>query len=439
MSPSDPHDAMKAFETKAASLIAATRSLDIPRILLLRRLTLADSEARKWANERQLNVVFSVVLAKAAERLGLPALRALREQGLRSLLPNDSTGQAEDLRVLSEVVTQLLGPPEMSEAEAFRSAFRSVLDHDYPPPPERVARTQPPLREPPPLFAAQLGPATERRIAARVLVAPPPGEPEPGSVPGPVAVVDFAALFDETVCAYAQKTLSMFRIAGSSHGVRLPFLLAPEFGQVYRDVLQRFVLPQMRATRHIQALAQGTNWAEAGADRLLEIIQSGEVNNPILHNWDTRWASFRAGRSVKGRKTTLKPEDNPWPLLREEATRSNFQPPSEDDIVLLKDVIRFEADAMAKCWRELSQLYAQEFVPSGRPDQGREGALRDGIIKWVAKMPDHVGEHLAIKAMFEFEKIDAEWLRKLLGSFGRTDSERRRVVPYLADFVTQLY
>ncbi|CCG40243.1 hypothetical protein [Magnetospirillum molischianum] len=433
MSPSDPHDAMKAFEAKATSLIAATRSLDIPRILLLRRLTLADEESRKWASEKQLNVVFSVVLAKAAERLGLPVLKALREQGLTALLPNDTTGRAEDLRVLSEVVTQLLGPPEMSEAEAVRSAFRALIARDFAPSPERIARTQTPLREPPPLFAAQLGPATERRVA-RVLAVPVTGEPDPASVPD----FDFGALFDETLCTYAQKTLSMFRIAGPSHGVRLPFLLAPEFGQAYREVLQRFVLPQMRATRHIQTLAQSTNWAEAGPGRLTEIIQGSEVNNPILHNWDSRWASFRAGKSAKGRKTTLKPNDNPWPLLREEATRCNFLPPGEDDLVLLKDVIRFEADAMAKCWRELGQLYTQEFVPSGRPDQGREGSLRDGIIKWVAKLPDHVGEHLAIKAMFEFERIDAAWLRKLLVSFGRTDSERRRVVPYLTDFLAQL-
>ncbi|MBI3445574.1 MAG: hypothetical protein HY055_09490, partial [Magnetospirillum sp.] len=191
--------------------------------------------------------------------------------------------------------------------------------------------------------------------------------------------------------------------------------------------------------RHMQTLAHSYNWAEVGGEKLIEIMQGSEVNNPILHNWDSRWAAFRTTKAAKGKKAPpQKPEDNPWPLFREDATRSNYEPPNEDNLILLQDLIRFEADVMAKCWRELSQLYTQEFAPSGRMDQAREGAFRDGIMKWSAKLPDFVGEHLAMKAHFEFERLDGTWMRRLLGNFGRTDSERRRNAPFLTEFVLQL-
>jgi hypothetical protein len=262
------------------------------------------------------------------------------------------------------------------------------------------------------------------------------GAAETGALPGRV---DFNHLFDDTVCAYAQKSLALFRVGAPARGTRLPFLLSPEFGQAYRETLRRFVLPQIRATRHMQTLAQSYNWDEVGSDKLIEIIQGSEVNNPILHNWDARWAALRPNRLGKGRKPEpLRPEDDPWPLLREDATRYNYEPPTEEHIPLLRDVLRFEVEAIAKCWRELSQLYEQEFAPTGRQDQAREGALRDGVTRWVAKLPEHIGEHLAIKALFEFEKLDAMWLRRLFASFGRNESERRRVAPFLSDFLMQM-
>jgi hypothetical protein len=436
-------DDVRSFESKVAELIAATRSLDIPQTLTVRRLTLADAEARKWASEKQLNVIFSVILTKVIERFGLPRLRESRLRGFADLLPVGEANRVEDLRVLSEAATQILGPEKMSEAETTKAAFQSLLEQVQVMTPQRTERTVALLREPPPLFAAQLGPAIERRISAMRALVPAAAADEEGGAeaahPRPAGGVDFNILFDDTVCAYAQKTLSMFKISGASRGMRLPFLLSPEFGQAYRETLRRFVLPQMRATRHMQALAQSYNWSEVGADKLVEIIQGSEVNNPILHNWDARWASFRTPRPVKGRRPPpQRPEDNPWPLLREDATRYSYEPPGEDHVILMRDILRFESDVLAKCWREISQLYEQEFSPSGRQDQAREGALRDGMMKWVAKLPDNVGEHLAIKALFEFEKIDSAWLRRLYASFGRTESERRRGAPFLGDFVLQL-
>jgi len=431
MNHSDPQDAIRAFESKATSLIAATRGIDIPRILILRRLTLADPQSRRWASEKQLSVLFSVILTKAAERYGLDSLKNARAQGFAPLLPDDPANRAEDLRVLSEITTQVIGPPERDEAETIRVGFQTLLTRGFGAVPPRTERPQPPFREPPPLFAAQLGPMSDRR-AARL---PPAEEKTSGQ--------DFPTLFDETLCSHIQKILGVFRITSSSRGVRLPFLLAPEFGPVYCEVMRRCLLPQMRATRHLQALAQSCNWAEAGPGRLIELIQGSEVNNPLLHNWDARWASFRTARpatppAARGGRKAAPAADDPWPLLREEATRCNFAAPGEEDLPLLRNLLRFEAESIARCWRDLGQLYAQEFPTDGRRDPARDGALRDGLLRWFPKLPDYVGEHLAIKAIFEFERIDLAWLHRLYSGFGRSDSERRRAAPYLADFIVAL-
>ncbi|TAN63413.1 MAG: hypothetical protein EPN20_09715, partial [Magnetospirillum sp.] len=253
MSESDQRAGAKTFETKVASLIAATRHLEIPHILILRRLTLRDPEARKWATEKQINVVFQVILTKSIERYGIAKLKADRDRDFGALLPPGADSRDEDLRVLGDIATQLLGPPQMSEAESTQSGFHALLARGAIAPPPKTVRTQVPSREPPPLFAAQLGPAGDKQMATAKRIAQLQQAGEDGEKKE-VTFTDFASLFDETVCAYVQKTLTIFRITGLSRGVRLPFLLAPEFSQAYCEVLRKFILPQMRATRAMQAL-----------------------------------------------------------------------------------------------------------------------------------------------------------------------------------------
>lgn len=68
----------KKFESKVAELVAVTCHLDVAQILGLRRLTLADPESRKWANEKQLGVVFDVILIKWLECQGKDRLYQAR-------------------------------------------------------------------------------------------------------------------------------------------------------------------------------------------------------------------------------------------------------------------------------------------------------------------------------------------------------------------------
>lgn len=423
----------KTFETKVANLIAATRHLEIPQILVLRRLTMADPETRRWANEKQLAVVFTVILTKAIERVGLDKLRDARARNFEPMLPSGPAESREaDAIVLADIAQQILGPAPMTEAESTQAGFERLLALGPAAPAPRIARQQAPIKEPPPLFAAQLGPDSGALPPTKLRAMGVEGAADAEHRP-----MDFNALFDDTICGYSRKILALLRAAGDTKGVRMPFIVAPEFGACYEEILRRFVLPQMRNSRHIQSLSTSYNWAEVGGDKLIEIIQGSEVNNPVLHNWDTRWSSFRP-QKVGGKIKKLKPEDNPWPLINEDATRGTYVPPNEDHLQILQDIIRWEADSLAKAWRELTQLYEQEFSPNARQEQAREGAFRDGIMKWASKLPEHIGEFFTIKAYFDFPRIDGHFVRRQLTNFGRSDPERKRAAPFLHDFIQNL-
>lgn len=415
----------KTFEAKVINLVAATRHLDVPQILVLRRMTLRDRESRRWATERQLSVVFSVILGKAFERIGLERIKDARKRNFEPLLPPPDGWHDEDIAVLTEVAEQVLG--KRSEAETTQACFEALLAQDLIAAPPRTARPQAPAKDAAPLFAAQVGAQGRAAPAAA------------GDESAP-KVIDFNALFDDTLCAYARSVIELFTIEDRSQQGQVPFLLAPEFPTAYEDVLRRYVLPAIRTSRHIQTLGTTYNWAEVGSAKLIEIMQAGEINNPILHNWDTRWNMMRPPKTAPGAKPAKKlaAEDNPWPLFREEGKRNDYQPPEPDDIQMLIDVIRFEVDAVSRCWREMRQLYQQEFAPSSRGEQAREGAYRDGVTKWSAKLPEHVGELLAIKGYFAFQRIDGFFMRRLLNNYGRSDAERRRNAPYLTAFVQTL-
>lgn len=419
----EPRD-NKAFETKVSNLINATRHLEPSQILLLRRLTMADPESLKWASLRELDVVFAVILGKCLERVGTVKLREARDQNFEPMLPLDAAHRDEDLRVLTAVVEPLLGPlpPPVSEHEAALAKLLAMRPAARKAP---TARQVGAIKEPPPLFAAQLGPDSERLM--------PGGSNRMHLESDEKPFTDFPTLFDDALCSYSRKVLGLLQVKGDIKPGRRPFPLAPEFAACYEEVLRHFVLPPMHASRHIQQLGLSYNWAEVGGGKLIEIVQGGEVNNPVLHNWDNRWNAFR---TQKGKRP--KPEDDPWPLFREDAVKSNYTPPDEDAVRLMQDVIRFETDSIAKAWREIAQLYEQEFTPNARQEQAREGAFRDGLMKWISKLPEAIGELLAIKAYYLFPRVDGTFLRRLLTNFGRSDNDRRRAAPMLFEFIQSL-
>lgn len=372
----------KAFDSKVAELVAVTCHLDVAQILVLRRLTLADPESRKWANDRQLNVVFDVILSKVLECLGKQVLFQARQAMYAPLLPPGFEGLEENRAALSRLVDPM-------------------LDGYQPPEEEEEA----------------VGMATIDAAAA----------------------ADFSHLFDDTICAYVRTALKPMGTSGKRNDILPPFLLSSKFAACYDKVLREFVLPTMRGTKKIRALGKKYDWAKEGPGKIISIIQgTDDANNPILHQWDQRWQSFhreRAGSRIR----ELRPEDDPWPVFRDHAEQHGYLPPNESDIPLLRNIMRWDADEIVEAWREIEQRYQQEFAPEHKRDQARPGTFRDGIIKWIERLPLHIGDLLAVRTHYDFpKKVDRLFLRTLIQTLGSTDRERHRKAPVLIQFYNDL-
>jgi hypothetical protein len=166
------------------------------------------------------------------------------------------------------------------------------------------------------------------------------------------------------------------------------------------------------------------------------MIQSTARDNPVMHQWETRWDAFRPGAPPPKAKTA-QPVETPWKEFEEHGAANEYLAPREKDIWLLKKMLRWESEAITEGWKEVAQLYIQEFTPANRHDKLRDGAFRDGLVKWIDRLPAHAGEALAAKAFYECPKCDRIYLRKVVQSFGM-EREQRKAVPLLCDFLDNL-
>ena len=429
-----------AFNAKASSLIEATGHLSVPQILMARRMTLNDPESLRSASKSQLGVVFDVIIGNALKRIDRLDLLAAMDQNLEPLLPPDYMRDPDDYQILDRLVQKHLNKTptsnrKLTDAEKVVLAFEKLLTRRFPVTPQRVNRHYPPFREPAPLFAQQGGMrATSALLPAAALAHVESTPLSPGGMGA--SPVDFTTLFDDTICNHIQSVFDQLQVPPDYPTPLarpcIPFMVSQEFTLVFEDVLRQFILPQVRESRQIKALANTYNWAQVGGDQLLEIIHGSEINNPILHSWDAVWNAQRAEEKEPKRKKNL------WTIINEDAAKNNYTPPKRDHVRLLLDVIRYEPEAIEKCWREITSLSQQEFSPSGRQERARDGALRDGLLKWSAKLPDAVGEFVAIKAAFILPPCNRDYMRALLNNYGRNDQERRRNAPYLAQFVAEM-
>jgi len=382
------------FESKVADLVAVTQQLDVLRIVMLRRLTLADPHSLKWASARQLDLIFNVILSKALERTNPAQVVAASEQHFDPFLPPGPEDQQDKERWL---LFDLAKPILNGAAQTSQGTTEAVLD-------ELQADSQDDQQ--------------------------------------PESYSDFGSLFDDTISRALKRTLSVLAPTGTRPHIPLPFYAAPAFASCYLHVVRGIILPQLRSSRRLKELATSRNWTEAGAaSRIIGIIQAGEDNNPILHHWDSRWQASHPDHVAKDKTGKVKPkkdEDNPWPLFREDAEKHGYVPPYPADIPMLQRLLRLDGDVLADAWEQLAHLYEQEFHPKSRHDQGRPGSFRDGLLKFIDELEHRGGDLLTIRAFFDFPKVDRLFVKQLIQMMGRSDKERLSRAPLVISFYNDL-
>lgn len=377
----------KGFESKVAELVAITQRLDVQRILMVRRLTLGDPETLKWANVRQLELIFNVILEKALERTDRDAIHAASQDHFESMLPpGDESVRDQERWILFDLSRAMLTGVKPTE-ETTTEAVMEELAADE----------------------------------------------------APIEASDFATLFDETIVRHTRRVLNALACTGSRPHIPRPFYVAPHFAAVFEKVLREHVLKPIRSTRRIKELASTRNWqAKGGAERLVGMILAGESDNPILHYWDQRWLGFDPARATAKGKGTIRPEDNPWGLLKDDGAKNEYIPPYFTDIPMLQRLIRYDGEVISDAWQRLAQIYQQEFNPVSKSDQARQGAFRDAVLSAIEKQDHHGGDLLVIRAFYDLPKVDRLFLKMLIQSLGRSEQERNRKAPLLIAFYNDL-
>lgn len=378
---------VKAFESKVAELVAVTQRLDVSRILMVRRMTMGDPETLKWASARQLELIFNVILEKALERADREAVFAASQDHFEPLLPpGDDAVRDQERWMLFDLSRAMLTGMQPSEENTTDAVMEELAADE---------------------------------------------EPIEGG--------DFATLFDETIARHVRRILTALACTGSRPHIPRPFMVAPQFTAIFEKVVREYVVKTIRSTRRIKELASSRNWQQKGsADRLLAMILAGEDNNPILHYWDQRWLGFDPARATAKGKGTIRPEDNPWAIFKEDGAKHEYIPPFYTDIPMLQRLIRYDGEVLADEWQRLAQIYQQEFSPASKNDQARQGAFRDAVLAALNSLDHHGGDLLVIRAFYDLPKVDRMFLKMLIQSLGRTDQERNRKAPLLIQFYTDL-
>lgn len=242
----------------------------------------------------------------------------------------------------------------------------------------------------------------------------------------------------------------------------LPFVQTPSFFDIYSEVVRVGIFPVIMSRRPVRAIMGDVDWPKDGREYLLTVLD--DRNNAVYpawdYAWDALWSERKATTSAQtapkeekkgflsalfGRKSAQRQEAKPaepegeeesvmaglYTMLNQLSEKRGYLPLFQDDVKILKGLVRVKPGRILAAMKELNQYHHQEFILTGH-EQAKPGVLSDALQKWQFNMPDRIGELLVIKAAVDLEHVTKPFVGKYIRQSARTQEEAERGMPYLS-------
>lgn len=223
------------------------------------------------------------------------------------------------------------------------------------------------------------------------------------------------------------------------------FLLAPEFAERFKMVVETLIFPKVRASRQLRLLASNIDVATVTTETFWQSINAS-MKRLLQMTWNSAWNDLRLIEEIRGEEKVLKVKDEVKVL------RAELQPPTADaydlphvtnrEIELFKSLLSTTVDwwpPLSEFWWVCHTLYEQEWDPRIFQQQAREGALRDKLLKGLNAFPEPWHDFFILMLHRVFPRIGTRFIERFAYNLGQNEAAREQRMPYLMRTIKQAH
>jgi hypothetical protein len=260
-----------------------------------------------------------------------------------------------------------------------------------------------------------------RPLTPTSIEAPPPPQAETAG--------DFRFLLPAAIERRIRATLGFFhrRNPAIIRELAPPQFLQPSFCDKTVEAVKGIIIPTMLGSRRISVIANSRRWDQVDTVEFWKILENEKQTPAILDPWHDAW-----------KRASLEGDAKTFSAMKKFLGRDDASfLYGNDETALLASLLdpTFSRFDLENAWNKTRQLYEQELDRRVYQDKAREGALRDGLLSLLDRMPDRQGELTVLLCYWNFPRLTLRFLASFSRNKGATEAERRRRVPFLMRFL----
>jgi CheY-like chemotaxis protein len=222
----------------------------------------------------------------------------------------------------------------------------------------------------------------------------------------------------------------------------MPVFCSVQFAGKFHAAIDEVIYPEIKATRQVQLLGASLNLAEFDSDSFW-MHAPATLQDVILSAWTHRWDGLKLVSKDKPDGSSVMQV-----MAETKRLRELLQPDQPDDydlprianreIKMLAALLDPVTDWLAKLeytWEVASDIYEQEHDPRVFQERAREGALRDGLLAELEKLPVAWGDLIILLAHRVFPRVSTQFLEKFVANFGTTEKNREEFLPFTMQYL----